>query len=76
MNAKVKTFLIIAAKQAIVAGSLVVTNIWHDRSAYNLSTAAGWRGVTETFLVAIAMREAVILGPKILAWANSPTPGE
>lgn len=71
MNAKVKSFLIVFVKQAIIGASTTVSVVWQDPAKFNLTSGRGWEHVGLTVLAAIGAREALVWGPKILAWANS-----
>lgn len=71
MNAKLKATLIIVVKQAIIGGSTVIVAIWQSPTTYELSTVKGWEHVGLLLLGAVGTREAMVWGPKILAWANS-----
>jgi hypothetical protein len=71
MSPKLKSFLIIFAKQAIIGGSTTVIAVWQDPHEYGLTTLAGWEHLGLLLLGAIGAREALVWGPKLLAWANS-----
>jgi hypothetical protein len=74
MNQKVKTFLVIAAKQAIIGASTALSVAWQDPAKFNLTHWRGLEHVALTVISAIGSREILVWGPKILAWANSSTP--
>jgi hypothetical protein len=73
MSPKLKTFLIICAKHAVgaVIGNATLATLLpktfnaHDLLAFAYST-----------LGFIAAAEGKVWIPKLLAWVNSPTPGE
>jgi|HubBroStandDraft_1064217.scaffolds.fasta_scaffold784101_2 hypothetical protein len=71
MNTKVKAFLVVFAKQAIIGASTTVIAVWQDPSEYGLTTVHGLEHVGVLLLGAIVSREALVWGPKLLAWANS-----
>lgn len=71
MNPTMKEFLIVVAKQAVIGASTVTVAIWQSPATYQLSTGKGWEHVGLLLLGAIGTREAIVWGPKVLAWANS-----
>jgi hypothetical protein len=71
MSDKLKSFLIVAAKQAIIGGSTIAVSVFEDPAKFNLATGAGWAHVLVMVGTAVATREALVWGPKLLAWANS-----
>jgi hypothetical protein len=75
MNPKVKSFLIICLKQAIIGASTTVATVWADPEKFNLTSVKGWEDVLLVVGAAILTREGLVWGPKLLAWANSPTNG-
>jgi len=71
MTPTVRSFLIASAKNAINA---VITNAAliaaiHDQ--FNLSTANGWIHIGKLTASVILAREAVVWGPRLLAWSQS-----
>jgi hypothetical protein len=71
MTPKLKSALIIAAKNAVNA---IITNaglITMLHGAFNVSSAAGWWNIGKATISVVAAREAIIWGPKLLAWSSS-----
>jgi hypothetical protein len=71
VNPKVKAFMIVVLKQAIIGASTTVVSVWTDPAAYNLTTVKGLEHVGALVGAGILMREGMVWGPKLLAWANS-----
>jgi hypothetical protein len=71
MNPKFQAFLIVFVKQAIIGASTTIIAVWQDPKEYGLTTTAGLEHVGVLLLGAILSREALVWGPKLLAWANS-----
>lgn len=74
MNPKLRSFLIVFAKQAIIGASTTIAVVWQDPEKFNLNHVAGLEHVGLTIAAAVGAREAMVWGPRLLAWANSPTP--
>lgn len=71
MNPTVKKYLIVAAKQAVNA---ILTNAGLAAmlpSVFNLHNPAGMVAIAKAAGVAVVTREAMVWGPKLLAWSNS-----
>lgn len=71
MNPQLKAFLVVVVKQAVIGASTTVSVVWQDPANFNLTTRGGIEHVAVTILAAVASREALVWGPKLLAWANS-----
>lgn len=74
MNPKLKSVLIITAKNAvnaILTNSALLTLLGNWQQ---LGTRAGWVLVLKTTLSVVFAREAIAWGPKIIAWSNSTEP--
>jgi hypothetical protein len=71
MNPAVKNFITVFLKQAVIGGSTTVSAIWQAPATFNLSSLHGWEHVGLLMLGAVGAREAMVWGPKLLAWANS-----
>jgi len=71
MNPAVKQFLIVFAKQAVIGASTTVSAVWQAPATFNLNTIHGWEHIGLLMLGAVGAREAMVWGPKLLAWANS-----
>lgn len=71
MHPKLKSFLIVCAKNAVNA---ILTNaalmaLIHDQ--FNFANHSGWVHVLKAAGAAVAAREALVWGPKLLAWSTS-----
>jgi hypothetical protein len=71
MNATFKSILIVFLKQAVIGASTTVIAIYQAPKEYGLSTVVGWEHVGVLLIGAVGAREALVWGPKLLAWANS-----
>ena len=73
MPEKLKSFLVIAGKNAVNA---VLTNaalMTMLHGAFNVPTSSGWWDIGKTTLAVVLSREAIIWGPKLLKWSSSGT---
>ena len=71
MSPKVKSLLIIAAKQGVNAALVAVTPVIQTPGKYNLTT---WLGIEHVLILmagAIAARELMVWVPKLMAWSQS-----
>jgi hypothetical protein len=71
MNQKVKQVLVVSAKNAVNAALMLTADVIHQPTLYNFHTREGRLGVLYSVAKAILAREAVIWGPKLLAWSSS-----
>jgi hypothetical protein len=71
MKPKLKTFFIVSAKNAINA---ILTNaglMAMFSQTFELHTRAGVLNLAKATLLTVATREALVWGPKLLAWSQS-----
>lgn len=75
MNATLKKFLIISAKQAIgaVTGNATLGTLFPK--IFNFHDAAGLIAFAKATGALVLAAEAKVWIPKLLQWANSPTNG-
>lgn len=71
INPAFKSFLINATKQAISAAIATLVPIFNAPDQFNLHSAAGIRHVLYLVAAAIGTREALVYGPKLIAWTQS-----
>lgn len=70
MTPTVRSFLIASFKNgvnAIITNAALIAAI-HDQ--FNLSTANGWVHIAKLTVSVVLAREAVVWGPKLLAWSQ------
>lgn len=76
MNPKLKSFLIVSVKQAVNA---VLTNAGLSALFHQTFNFKDWQHIAnfgKAALAVVAAREVLVWAPKILAWTQTPTPGE
>ena len=66
----------VAMKNAVNAVLMTLTPVFQSPGTYNLHTGIGWVHLAELVSGAVLSRELLVWGPKVLAWSNSPTPGD
>lgn len=71
MNTKLKSVLVIVAKQAVNAALVTLGPVIADPAAYSLHTLHGWRDIGVTVAGAVVAREITVWLPKLMAWSNS-----
>jgi hypothetical protein len=71
MNPKLTAILIYSAKNAVNASLLTLTPIWQDPSKYNVSSWSGLLHVLGLMGSAVAVREGMIWGPRIMKWSQT-----
>ena len=71
MNATLKSTLIVAAKNAVNAALLSGIQIYHDPADNNWHTKHGLYGIAWSIGSAIVAREAIVWGPRLLAWSKT-----
>jgi len=71
MTAKLKSFLIVSLKQAVNAllTNATMTTLFPQFMGWH--TADWWVNVGKVALATVVSREALVWGPKILAWSQS-----
>lgn len=76
MHPKLRTFLVISAKNAVnaVITSTALTSLFHNWN--QVAGHHGWIKLLEAIGVTVASREALVWGPKLLAWSTSATTDE
>ena len=75
MSPKLKAFLIISAKQAVgavIGNATLYALLPHT---FNFHDIAGWTAFASATASFVLAAEAKVWLPKLLIWANSPTPG-
>lgn len=74
MTPKLRSFLIVSAKNGINA---IITNaglMAMFSQTFELHTRAGVLNLAKSTLLTVATREAMVWGPKLMLWSQSPTP--
>ena len=71
MNAGLKNFLVIAAKNAVNAGLTSLTPILQNPQSYNWNTKSGWIHLGELVGGAVLSREITVWVPKLMAWSTT-----
>ncbi len=71
MNALVKQYLVIAAKNAVNSGILAAIQVYHDPADNNFHSWHGLQGVAWIVGSAVAARELAIWLPKVLKWSST-----
>lgn len=71
MNPAVKNFLIQALKNATNAALVTIAPMLSAPDRYNWHTLKGLEHMGAVVLGAILAREAMVWGPKLLAWSQS-----
>jgi hypothetical protein len=77
VNPTLKSFLMIALKNAVNAALLSLAVVYHDPTHYNYTHMAGLIDIARDIVgPAVAIREGMIWVPKILKWSTTNgTPG-
>jgi hypothetical protein len=76
VHPKLAFFLKVCAKNAVNA---IITNgvlMGLMRTQFHTHSKEGWMHILDLALATVISREALVWGPKLLAWSNSPTSGE
>ena len=73
INPKVRTVLIVSAKHAVAA---LLTNAGLSVAFHDVfNTHEGWWTFLKLVITVVGVAEGMYWGPRLLKWANSPTPG-
>jgi hypothetical protein len=77
MNPKLKSFLLVCAKNAVNAVLTNVALIGMFKGQFaNVTSTSGWWDILKVTAAVIGSREAIVWGPIILKWTTSNGGGQ